>query len=88
MGLSLNLGLGPGLVLVLILMNVLVKAVLPTSQLSQLRGSDVFTKYYVLVVDDPAFIPKHPLFLVLEPLQDQIDISGVNMRRACVCVCV
>lgn len=33
----------------------------------------LFTEYYGLVVDDPAFIPEHPLFLVLKPLQDEIN---------------
>lgn len=35
--------------------------------------SYLFTEYYGLVVDDPAFIPEHPLFLVLKPLQDEIN---------------
>lgn len=44
---------------------------------------DIFTKYYDLVVDDPAISPKH-LFLVLQPLQP------LNTWVTCIylCVCV
>lgn len=35
--------------------------------------SYLFTEYYGLVVDDPAFIPEHPLFLVLKPLHNEIN---------------
>lgn len=55
-----------------------------------------FTKYYVLVVDDPAFVPKHPLFLVLQPLWDKINISigntflltAVTDADTCISLCV
>lgn len=86
-------GLGPGLVL-FPTPSVLVKAantactVCTTSRLSQLQDLGVLTKYYVLVVNDPAFIPKHPLFLVLEPLQDQRNISTRHVLFVFVCVCV
>lgn len=45
----------------------------------------IFTKYNVFVVDDPAFIPKHLLLLVLEPLPGEDKHQHIKTFPAFVC---